>query len=76
MSRNPDLTLFIHTQMPGNVMYSVDLCAYIRSFGMPILSDAKVEQVLARLVKIDAGISDEVRHAGCDCGMLTPMRCL
>lgn len=51
------------TEMPGNVMYSVDLCAYIRSFGMPILSDAKVEQVLARLVKIDAGISDEVRHA-------------
>ncbi len=51
------------TEMPGNVMYSVDLCAYIRSFGMPILSDAKVEQVLAKLVKIDAGISDEERHA-------------
>ena len=49
------------TEMPGNVMYSTDLCAYIRSFGVPIMSDAKVEQILARLVKIDAGISDEVR---------------
>lgn len=51
------------TEMPGNVMYSADLCSYIQSFSVPIMSDAKVEQILARLVKIDAGISDEVRQA-------------
>ena len=51
------------TEMPGNVMYSADLCSYIQSFGVPIMSDAKVERILARLVKIDAGISDEVRQA-------------
>lgn len=51
------------TEMPGNVMYSVDLCAYIRSFGTPIMSDAKVEQILSKLVRIDAGISDEMRQA-------------
>ena len=51
------------TEMPWNVMYSADLCSYIQSFSVPIMSDAKVEQILARLVKIDEGISDEVRQA-------------
>ena len=51
------------TEMPGNVMYSADLCSYIQSLSVPIMSDAKVEQVLSKLVKIDAGISEEVRQA-------------
>lgn len=51
------------TEMPGNVMYGADLSSYIRSFGVPIMTDAKVEQILARLVKIDEEIPDEVRQA-------------
>lgn len=49
------------TNMPENVMYSADLCSYIRSFEMPIMSDAKVEQVVVKLGTIDAAVPDEAR---------------
>lgn len=49
------------TDMPENVMYSADLCSYIQSFDMPIMSDAKVEQLILRLATFDASIPEEKR---------------
>lgn len=49
------------TDMPENVIYSSELCSHIRSFDMPILSDAMVEKIVSKLMAIDAAISDESR---------------
>lgn len=49
------------TEMPENVMYSAELVSYIRSFEMPVMSDAKVEEIVQRLLKLNAGISEEER---------------
>lgn len=51
------------TEMPGNVMHGEDVCAYVRSFDRPVMSAAKAAQVFARLVEIDAGVSEEARQA-------------
>ena len=49
------------TDMPENVMYSADLCSYIRSFETPIMSDAMVEKIVLNLATIDAAVLDESR---------------
>ena len=51
------------SEMPTNVMYSWNLCSYIQSFDRPLMSDAKVEEVLSKLAKIDAAIPEEVRQS-------------
>ena len=51
------------TDMPENVMYSADLRSYIQSFDMPIMSDAKVEQVVRKLVATDATIPEDARQS-------------
>lgn len=51
------------TRMPENVMRDEELCSYIRSFSMPVLSISKVEQLVAKIATIDAGISEEARRA-------------